>query len=98
MPLVFDWNLGVETDLLVLFSNFCFIGTCRMIFWWGIEGDKMQYLANNTLHDIVPMYYIAGAGICLWQPLTPATKSKYITVVDELWPENVHASPIFDTS
>jgi len=50
----------------------------------------MQYLANNTLHDIVPRYYMAGAGICLSQPLTAASRSKYITVVDESSLENFH--------
>lgn len=38
MPLVFDWNSGVETDLLYCFlSNLRCVGTCCMIFWWGIE-------------------------------------------------------------
>ena len=33
MPLVFDWNSGVETDLLFCFlSNLRCVGTCRKIF------------------------------------------------------------------
>ena len=83
-----EFRCGDRLTVLISF-NFCFVGNCRVIFDAGlrlIESGEMQFLANNTLSDIVPRYYMVGAGIFLSQPLTAASEYKYITAGDEPWP------------